>query len=425
MHTMTSQSQCQGFHSIIDKYLKANDFAMLHAYLMHVETGEPNESLFKTTKSTVYTNFANEGCILAQKTYKFILCIDYSELSSLDLISKAIDTFFDKLSTEYGEFVDLCTSYTPKIYLSVILWHPTYFRNLKKSFTMLVHSKYLAKRAYFPIYSAQVYEKILEFKATLVKLKHNEDDIANWLVNNDAMLTHNNHLMKYFMNYDRYSYYQHPHHHYHPHHHQPPPIHSHSNLVASTGRTCPFETLLFFVNKIFKFFTNQDYCNMHLVYVTNGLLHTTDVIRQLEVLFKANLSLSFICIANTDCSFGYAADYTFMRFLARITHGYYAHVNDYLEYEIIENNRILLAHKHHEDFLLDDYQINETLSSADDLNVDILINQSNTTYVRFHIFCLICFQIDMVTGFRASFGQHLKEKKALVLVAQAKYHEIF
>jgi hypothetical protein len=388
MHNTVNQSQIQGFYSIIDRYLKSNDVGPLNAYLKHIETGDTNESLFKQSKSTLYSNFVDQHLILAQKTYKFILCIDFSELSSLDLIGKAIDTFFDSLSSEYNEFVGLCTSYAPKIYLTVLLWHPAYFKNVKKSFTVLLHSKYLLRKFEFAAYSAQIYDKILEFKSSLVKLKQNEDEIGNWLVSNEAILLNSDCLLKYFLNYDQYNYYQHPHHRFHPHHHQPPPAHPQnlqSSQTMATSRTCSFDSLLFYIDKISKFFSNQDYCNLNVVYITNGLVHTTDVMKQLEVLFRSNATLSFICLASTGCSFGYSADCTFMRFLARITRGYYAYVNDYLEYEIVENNRLLLAFKHDEAFLADDYQTNEVVYSAEDLNTDLLIHQSNAMCVSVQV----------------------------------------
>ena len=87
----------------------------------------------------------------------------------------------------------------------------------------------------------------------------------------------------------------------------------------------------------------------HHIYITDGLLFAKDMIKCLEKISTSSIVFSFISYGNNEmCTssnissgFGYVADHYLMKFLATATHGFYAIIDDNLDYTYINSNNLL------------------------------------------------------------------------------------
>ncbi len=123
------------------------------------------------------------------------------------------------------------------------------------------------------------------------------------------------------------------------------------------------ERLLMHVLKIFSFFNVNNSATSvgaptalslaHHIYISDGLFYANDMIRCLEKISKSSISFSFIYSGsglnhkqyhsanNISSSFGYVADHYLMKFIAQMTNGFYAAIDDNLEYHFICTKRLL------------------------------------------------------------------------------------
>jgi hypothetical protein len=121
----------------------------------------------------------------------------------------------------------------------------------------------------------------------------------------------------------------------------------------------PFEQLLYIVAKVFNYFNLNELAvqasapstltSSHHIYITDGLLYATDMIGFLERISKSSISFSFIYSGynsmesggHISSSFGHLPDQFLMLFLAKISKGFFALVDENLNYKEIYNRPIL------------------------------------------------------------------------------------
>lgn len=91
----------------------------------------------------------------------------------------------------------------------------------------------------------------------------------------------------------------------------------------------------------------------HHIYISDGLFFANDMIRCLEKISKSSVTFSFIYSGssinqkqhqsanNISSSFGYVADHYLMKFIAHITNGFFAVIDENLDHYFIYNKRLL------------------------------------------------------------------------------------
>ena len=279
--------------------------------------------------------------ILAQRLYKIIISIDYSpQTTNVDFIRKSLDKLFEKISIEYGEFYEKCSFLEPQIYVTVLLWNSALFEyrysNVTRSsnningefiennehfmpFTIICHAKRLLKSNLSEI-SSYLFDKINETKETFLK-----------------SFKQRNEMPKKEEDHEPYS-----------------NNHPNSTFNKEFGT---LELLLAHVLKVFAFFSVNEYAILnsaptalslpHHIYVTDGLIYAQNMIKCLEKMSKSGISFSFINSSNSDyesgiySGFGYVADHHLMKFIAKITNGFYAVFDENLNYLEVQPKKIL------------------------------------------------------------------------------------
>lgn len=106
----------------------------------------------------------------------------------------------------------------------------------------------------------------------------------------------------------------------------------------------------------------------HHVYITDGLLFTTDMIRCLEIISNSSIVFSFIsygmnnahAAGNIGSGFGYVTDHHLMEFLATITNGFYAFIDENLNFSYVRNKSVLL----YPSLCLPNFKSNTNVASA-------------------------------------------------------------
>lgn len=312
-----------------------------------------NEST--TSPSTLLAlNKLDSDIVIAQKLYKIIISIDYSpQTTSLDFISKSLEKIFEKISNEFNEFFKHCSQIEPQIYVTVLLWNTVYFQynhnyNIQVGeakcakaghvpFTILCHSKRLLKSNIHEMASF-VFEKLLESKCLFLEpFKASLDSNSQQLINTDAENAQFNspNQNKAF----------------------PGAHHTHQAKFIS-----PSEDLVDNVIKMFNYFgINENSSSSiapatlalsHHIHITDGLIYSTDMIKYLEKISKSSITFSFIYSgsnnllpgSNISSGFGYLGDHFLMKFLAQMSNGFYAVIDENLEYLLIYSNSILYYH---------------------------------------------------------------------------------
>ncbi len=87
----------------------------------------------------------------------------------------------------------------------------------------------------------------------------------------------------------------------------------------------------------------------HHIYITDGLLFTTDRIKSLEMVSNSSIVFSFMTYGmnsahvagNIAAGFGYVVDHHFIKFLATITNGFYALIDENLNLSYVQNKKLL------------------------------------------------------------------------------------
>ena len=364
-------NQIQGFFSLFDKYLKSNDQTHFEAYLKYLEASsstpevvfsaskasieeqqqpfeeEFDENNFKETfspSSSLYYKFLNESkteLLIAQKAYKFLIVIDYSESSNLQLIEIALKSTIEKISNEYNRFESAC-KFEPTIYLSVISWHPKYFKYVfNQPFSIIIHSKYLFKNSFKDLASKifKIFKKIIEN----LRINRCGEKDHRWdaLRNKLATFNQTDYLNRNFLERDN----------------------GFENLLKSYRHTSQqqppqqqyndFDKLLFYALKILTYFPVDTNNSQHrfisnIILLSDSILQTIEISKQIEMICSTGVKLSFVFIgnqANYSCGFGLKANYSYMKYLSRMTHGFYASLNEHNEYEVTEDNQSIEWYK--------------------------------------------------------------------------------
>jgi hypothetical protein len=155
MRTQTTANKSSNNKSNISnqkmvRYLISNTTSTLGIINMKDEISSFNNKQ-NLNDTTNIDNDINKSVILAQRTYKIILAIDYSpHTSRLNFIQKSLEQTFNKINREYQEFYNNCSQMEPQIYVTVLLWHSAYITfqnettgNISIPFKVVCHSKRL------------------------------------------------------------------------------------------------------------------------------------------------------------------------------------------------------------------------------------------------------------------------------------------
>lgn len=330
-------------HSQSNKSSYNSNLASTLLAINKINDKTPPPSAIDTVSSSSRSN--DQELILAQKLYRIIISIDYStQISNIDFIQKSLEKIFEKLATEYYEFYRNCMQIEPTIYVTVVLWNSSFFQcprtegtfNRKFQFeeefipfTILCHAKRLLKSNLKEI-AAYIFEKFNETKLNFLKFLANKNSYENIEVDTNISMT------------------------------------AISKKESHRRNSCTFQTnfgsleqLLTNLIRIFSFFSvNEFSANMsappalaisHHIYITDGLLYATDMIRCLEMISKSSIVFSFISYGsnnphstgNIASGFGYVPDHYLMSFLTTVTNGFYAIIDENLDFAFITKKNLL------------------------------------------------------------------------------------
>lgn len=294
--------------ALFDKYIKQNDLSLINAYLKHLEL---NQTQDVTNNETFYFERTQNELIIAQKSYKFVIIIDYSQYSALDLTKLALEKIVEKLESEYDR---LLSDVSLKISLTVLFWHPCYTNS---KFSILIYEKLLKRSNFHIVLPNLVLDKINQVKKEL-------------------------------------------------------------DESEKTSQPTSFEYLVSILMRLFKPCLLEI---VNIIYITDGLFYSVDRSRQLEAINSSGLAFSFVLIGNINgvsYSFGYTTDFVYMKFLASITRGYLATLNDYYEYDaIVDNPLLLIFNKQLSDNLIVDDVIIHLLSNS---TLNLTTSTSSTSF---------------------------------------------
>jgi hypothetical protein len=392
---------------LLDKYLKSNfNYMPLNAYLKYIENKsiKPFESIasiqtndnhrLKSKKTAnhlaadssspnlisslniiknkkIHPNDNDDNdLILVHKLYKIVITIDYSQqLSNLTLIRKALEKIFSKLENEYDGFIDLVSSsIEPEIDLTVLLSNPLYkpehyLSNLDAtmsgaSFIILVYSKRFTKSNAHSVFD-EILNQINESKSEMQK-----SPLSNSLKTENIKSAEQRQQQ----------------------------ISQTSKKILSSSS---FDHLIHFVFKLFNNFTvdTYEFINIpmrHHIHITDGIFYTNDLLRVLDRISKSSITFSYICTGNNNnqlgsnvfSSFGYLSDHFLMKQISEISNGFYATIDDNLEYQTIVpqslfylckikmdfENSVSQVNKNDEIKLLQKYEINSNNNNNNNNN---------------------------------------------------------
>ena len=310
------------------------------------KSDSPNLSPHSSAHSIDPKSDHNE-IVLAQKLYKVIISIDYSaQISNLDFIQKSLEKVFEKLAAEYNEFFEQCAHIEPQIYVTVLLWNSTCFQCPQQG----------SKGAREKHETIQLDEHFVPFKILCHSkrlLKSNLNEMASFIF--DKVNVTKNMFFNGF---------------------KTSPRDPNMNMADITNKLslklntqvayghnklefgC-LEQFLVNVIRIFSFFNVHEFSTSvstpaalslaHHVYITDGLLYANDMIKCLEKIGKSAIVFSFIYYgsshtyqaSNISSGFGYVTDHYLMKFLTRMTNGFFAIIDENLEFAFIENKNLL------------------------------------------------------------------------------------
>jgi hypothetical protein len=373
-----------GFEDILyllDSYFKANNNCLpLQAFLDYFEnnsldgfsaicnTKKAIQAADQVTqaKSLSSNNLASTLClidklnesklILAQKLYKIIISIEYSQyISSLSFIRTSLEQTFEKIIHEYNEFYAKCAHTEPQIYLTVILWNTSYLAvtsEKKVPFKILCHLKFLLKSNMQQMCDF-VFESLKKYKQSFVE----NEKVSYTNIKENVENTDN---------------------------------------TNNSNNMSPFDQMILNVVKIFKYAYVNDVSSTsatslamsHHIHITDGLIYTNDVVKLLEKISKSSISFSFIYSGNSSfksgsnisSGLGYLADHYLMKFLSSITNGFYAVVDENLKLSFIHSKNVVKHFDLLNDLNQNEASTNEIQSNLFNLNVNL---KSKSAYLNY------------------------------------------